>query len=371
MKKMFSTQHLKNVFAEDGKYEAVKNLMFDLASGKEIYDEDGRIVSKTEANDEVRKVIFEILELDERPTKRDRKRALRKHKDELFEIIEDVIDIQVAMGFRENEFFNEFVDYRNIADGDAIEFYIDDNTILSVTKVSGQHHDFVLQRLGEGEYFPVPIYVYGAAVGAQIDRYLVGQEDWARLTSKLAEAFIIEVQNQIYASVMGASSQLPAQFVGNGTLSSSTKAQFDTIIENVEAANQSPVYIMGTKTALKQISNLSDVNWRAEIQKEQVANMGRLGTYEGTQLIEIPQRFALNDLTQKLVDSNTLLIMPATSDNKFVKFVDQGETEIYEITEKGKQSGRIDDIMELEMSRAFGIAVKLGRYYGSWKFVTN
>ena len=108
-----------------------------------------------------------------------------------------------------------------------------------------------------------------------------------------------------------------------------------------------------------------------EIQKEQVANMGRLGVYEGTQLIEIPQRFALNDLTTKLVDTNTLLILPAGVDNKFVKFVDQGETEIYEITEKGKQSGRIDDIMEMEMTRAFGIAVELGRYFGVWHFVTT
>ena len=366
MKKMFSTQHLKNVFAEEGRYEAVKNLMFDLASGKEIYDEDGRIVSKAEANDKVRSVIFEILELGDNPTKRDRKRALRKHKDELFEIIEDVIDLQVQTGFTNNDFFMDFVDYRNIAMDDAIEFYIEDKTVLAITKVSGQHHDFVLQRLGEGEYLTIPTYVYGAAVGASIDRYLVGQEDWGKLTSKLAEAFVIEVQNQIYASVMGASASLPAQFVGTGALSNVTKDAFDEIIENVQAANNSGVYIMGTKTALKKIGNLTEVNWRAEIQKEDVANMGRLGSYEGTTLIEIPQRFALNDITTKLVDNTKLLIMPANADNKFVKMIDQGETEIYEITEKGKQSGRIDDIMEMEMTRAFGIGVQLGRYYGVW-----
>lgn len=366
MKKMFSTQHLKNVFAEENKYEAVKNLMFDLASGIDIFDEDGRQISKSEANEKVRKVIFEILELGDKPTKRDRKRALKKHKDELFEIIEDVIDLQIETGFRNNEFFNDFVDYRNIAMDDSIEFYIEDKTVLAITKVSGQHHDFVLQRLGEGEYVTIPTYVYGAAVGAAIDRYLVGQEDWARLTTKLAEAFVTETQNQIYATVMGASANLPAQFVGTGALSSGTKDAFDEIIEDVQAANGSDCYIMGTKTALKKLGNLTDVNWRAEIQKEDVANMGRLGSYEGTTLIEIPQRFALNDISQKLVDNTKLLIMPASADNKFVKFIDQGETEIYEITEKGKQSGRIDDIMEMEMTRAFGIGVKLGCYYGVW-----
>lgn len=366
MKKMFSTQHLRNVFSEDGRYEAVKNLMFDLASGREIYDDDGRIISNTEANDKVRAVIFEILELGEKPSRRDRKRALKKHKDELFEIIEEVIDMKIETGFRDNDFFMDFVDYRNIAMDDAIEFYTEDKTVLAITKVSGQHHDFVLQRLGEGEYLTVPTAVWGAAVGASIDRYLVGQEDWGRLTRKLSEAFIIEIQNQIFTSVMGASESLPAQFVGTGTLSSATKDAFDEIIEDVQAANGSGVYIMGTKTALKKLGNLTEVNWRAEIQKEDVANMGRLGSYEGVNLIEIPQRFALNDITTKLVDNTKLLIMPATPDNKFVKMIDQGETEIYEITEKGKQSGRIDDIMELEMTRGFGIAVQLGRYYGVW-----
>lgn len=374
-KMIFSTTHLKNVFAEEGKYDAVKNLMFDLASGREIYDADEeRVISTAEANDKVRKVIFEILELGEKPTKRDRKRAMKRHGIELFEIIEEVVDLQVATGFKDNEFFNDFVDYRNIADGDSIEFYTEDNTILSITKVSGQHHDFVLQRLGEGEAIPVPMAVYGAAVGADIDRYLVGQEDWAKLTNKLAQAFIVEVQNQIYAAVMNAAANIPAQaqFVGTGTLSASTKNAFDTIIENVEAANESGSYILGTKTALKKINDLSDVNWRAEIQKEDVARMGRLGSYESTTLIEIPQRFANGDVTgAKLVSNNILLIMPAVSNDKFVKFVDQGETEIYEITEKGKQSGRIDDIMEMEMTRAFGLAVVIGRYFGKWTFVAG
>ncbi len=368
-KMIFSTSHLKNVFAEDGKYEAVKNLMFDLASGREIYDADeDRVISSAEANDKVRKVIFEILELGENPTKRDRKRAMKRHGIELFEIIEEVVDLQISTGFHENEFFNEFVDYRNVADGDAIEFYTEDPTILSIAKVSGQHHDFVLQRLGEGTPITVPTAVYGAAVGADIDRYLVGQEDWAKLTNKLAQAFIVEIQNQIFAAVMGAAAEVPAQaqFVGTGALSASTKEAFDTIIENVEAANESGAYIIGTKTALKKINGLSDVDWRAEIQKEDVARMGRLGNYESTTLIEIPQRFENGDVTKKLVDNKKLLIMPTAADNKFVKFVDQGETEIYEITEKGKQSGRIDDVMEMEMTRGFGLAIVIGRYFGMW-----
>lgn len=368
----FSTEHLNNVFSETrNDYDAVKNLMFDVASGREIFDsEEQRTISKAEANDKIRRVVFEILDLDfnSKPSKRDRKRAMKRHSNELFEIIEDVIDLQIAAGFRESEFFNDFVEYKNIADGDSQEFIIEDDTLLSIAKVSGGHHDFLLQRIGEGEVVNVPLSTYGAAIGADIDRYLAGQEDWATMVDKISEAFTSAIQNEIYSAVMSASDELPVQdgFVGTGTLSEDTKDAFDEIIENVCAVNESDVYILGTKTALKKISALTDVDWRADSQKEAVATLGRLGSYEGTTLIEIPQRFKDKTLAEKLVNNEVLLIMPITDDNKFVKMVDQGETEIDEITSKGEEYGRIDDIMKYEVQRSYGISVIIGRYFGVW-----
>ena len=210
---------------------------------------------------------------------------------------------------------------------------------------------------------------YGAAVGADIARYLVGQEDWAKLVSKLGEAFTKKLTDMVYAEVMNAYQQLTVSsaqirnFVGNGTL---VKATLDTIIENVGGLNDSDVYILGTKTALKQLNTISDVNWRAEIDKEAVSRTGRLGWYESTDLIEIPQRFDNNDVTRRLVSDKILLIMPKTSDNKFVWVVDQGETLIDEITERGEEHGRIDDVMKYEMQRSFGVTTKIGAYFGAW-----
>lgn len=368
----FSTQHLSNVFSNDGSdntydYDAVRNLMFDLARGEDIFDEDGNKVSKREANDKLRKVIFSVLELSDGATKRDRKRAIKRHGAELFEIIEEVVDMIVETGFHENEFFNDYVEYRNIAAGDATEFWTDEKIILSIARVSGAHHDFILQRPAEGQSYTVPLSRYGAAVGADIDRYLVGQEDWATLVGMIAKAFTIKIQNEIFSQMMNAYQQITpqTQFVGNGTLGTATKNAFDQIIANVQMANEAPVVIMGTKLALKKINALSDVDWRAEIQKEDVARMGRLGSYEGTTLFELPQRFELNDVTRTLVDDDLLLIMPAV-DNKFVKFVDQGETEINEITQKGEEHGRIDDVMKYEVQRSFGVGVQIGRYFGAW-----
>ena len=122
---------------------------------------------------------------------------------------------------------------------------------------------------------------------------------------------------------------------------------------------------MGTKTALKKLNDLTDVDWRSQSQKESVANLGRLGHYEGTELIEIPQRFALNDVTKKLIDNKKLLIFAKTQE-KFVWFTDKGETEI---VEAGLQKGDLaDDFQTYEVQRGFGVSVVLPQYFGTWSF---
>lgn len=367
MNKVFSTEHLNAVFADEGKYEGFKNLMFDVAENREIFDEaEERKISKAEANDKIRKVVYEILGINEKSTKKERKRAMQRHSLELFEVIEEVIEVQLASGFRENEFFNQFVDMRNIADGDSQEFWSEDKTVLAVAKVSGDHHDLTMQRLGEGESYTVTTSTYAVKVGTDIDLFLTGRIDWTKLTDKIAQAFTAQIQNEMYAEVMNVGTQLPvpSQFAKTLALSAANKEAFDTLIEDVATANDNvPVYIMGTKTALKKITALADVDWVTPGQKEDVATMGRLGSYEGVTLVEVPQRFALNDTSRKLVDSTKLLIMPQV-ENKFVKFVDVGDTEI---VEAGQEKGeKMDDIMSYEVQRTMGIATQCGRYFGVW-----
>ena len=368
------SEHTKNVFSSmcanevtpEENFEGFRSLIFDYANGNEIFDDElGRVINSKEADNRIRKVVFGILGINENSSKRDRKRAMKKHGDELFEVIEEVIDFKVETGWKESEFFNQFVEEKNLARGDRNEFWSEEDVILSVSKIAGDHHDFTLQRLASGESYTVTTSVYVIAVGADIDLYLAGRLDWAKFTDACARAFIIKIQNEMYAQVMEASVKLPStdQFTKTMELSAANKDTFDTLIDDVSIANDNaPVYIMGTKTALKKLTNLADIDWVTEDQKRQVADMGRLGSYEGVTLIEIPQRFAINDTTTKLVDSTKLLIMPQV-EHKFVKFVDVGETEILEITEKAERN---DDTMKYEVQRAMGIGTQIGRYFGVW-----
>lgn len=370
MKKINFSNHVLNVFSEmETNYDEVKNLMFDLAMGNEIFDGD-RVVPKAEAEDKLRSIVQKVFGITSDSSKRELKRATREHSREFFDIVEEVVDFVINASFKDNEFFNAFVDYRNIALGDAYEFYSEKDVILSIAKVGVSHHDYILQRLGGGETTTIPYQRYGAAIGIDLNMYLIGREKFDEMVNAIAKAFTVQIQQEIYAQLLSAASAIPAAvsagFVGSGALSSTTKGNFDNIIANVQTANESPVVILGTKTALKKLNDLSDVNWRAQSLKEDVSHSGRMGDYEGTVLMELPQRFTSETDLTPLVDNKKLWILPADQTDKFIKMVDIGETEIDQITEKGEEHGRWDDIGKYEVQRSYGIATMLGRYFGQW-----
>ena len=58
--------------------------------------------------------------------------------------------------------------------------------------------------------------------------------------------------------------------------------------------------------------------------------------------------------------------MLPSEDYKIVECVVSGETEVDEITEKGEEHGRIDDIGKYEVQYEQAIAVKANRQFGVW-----
>ena len=143
-KLMFSqlNDQFQKAFETEDTVEAYKNVSFDLANGIEIFDEEGNAVPKKEAEKKLLDIQLKMFGLTPQSTKRDRKRAMAKYKNDWFAVNEEVIDIKVETGFRESEFFNNFVEMRNIARGDSQEFWTDEKVVLSVAKIAGDHHDF-------------------------------------------------------------------------------------------------------------------------------------------------------------------------------------------------------------------------------------
>lgn len=365
MGKMNFSARVMDVFSAMGtSYDEVKNLMFDLYKGELS---DG--ITKSEAENKIREVSLNIFGLTKDSSKRDRKRAYAEYGRQFFDVIEEVTDFTVSTGLKDNEWFTTLVNYKNLAEGDENLFYNEhEEVILSIARMGKRHHDTMLQRLPEGTTYKVETDLYGAAVGADIDRYLIGQEDWTKLIDAITKAFVYMTQNLIFTELLEAPKKLPVQagFVESGALAEATRSKFNKVLQNVSVANDNAdVVIMGTMVGLQELENLIKVDWIADSQKNSVANIGRLGNYGRYQLIEIPQRFAKNDVTKTMYDDNVLWIF-ASGDDKLVDMVDVGETLIDEISERGEANGRIDDIMKYEVQRELGVAARVGRYFGQW-----
>lgn len=190
---------------------------------------------------------------------------------------------------------------------------------------------------------------------------MAGKVDWARLVNKIYEAFDTQLNNMVYNSVMSAGDQVPnsAQFNKTGALDKDTLIE---LVEDVQAATGKEAVIMGTKSALAKLTGLSDVQWISDSMKEERHTTGRLGLFEGIRLVEIPQAFAPNDTTKKLVDNKKLLIMPV-ADNRFVKVVYEGDAQIKEVSDGDTN---MDKTIEYEYQVKMGVSTIIGYYFGTW-----
>lgn len=362
-------QNTMAVFSAMGtNYDEMNNLMQDVALGRELYDDESdRKISKTEANAKILDFSRQVLGIKDIKDAKAVRRAIRDNGREWFDIIEDTVDKVIEVGLKESDWFNTLVDSKNIAFGNRQDFIVETNdAILSVAKAGTQHHDHILQRLNAYQTIPLTTDLYVVKVGADINRYILGDVDWERLVNAISTAFIVQIQEQVYAQLGVAVNALPSRFKGTGTLSGSTiKAQFDQIIENVSAANNgADVVISGTKAALSKLSGLADVNFIANAMKDNVMNTGLIGIYEGTRLVVTPNRFKDTALSQYVFPTNELYILPVIGEGgKFIKMIDEGDIEILEVMEKGDY---LSDIQTYEVSRRFGVGCVLGRYFGKW-----
>lgn len=360
-KKVFENESLNATFESlNYEFEDMKELMADTARGTQE-------VSKKEAEAAIRNMMFAVLELD--PSNLDNKklykRAMKNNKNRLFEVIEDVVEDMLVQGWSNDPFFMQYVEMKNLADGDRNEFWAEEEVTLAVAEISGDHHDILIQRLGEGQSYSVKTNTYGAAVGTDIRLFLAGRKDWSALINAIYKAFDKKIKDTVYAEVMNVGEKLPVNSMFNKAmvLDEAHKEDFDQLLSDVSAANDNcEVIIMGTATALKKVGKLTDIEWVSNGMKDAMHEDGKLGFYEGTALVEIPQRLIKKGAElERMIDSSKLLVMPVSMD-KFVKMVNVGDAEILEINEKG---ARMDDSMKFEYQESFGIGTQVGKYFGA------
>ena len=119
------------------------DLMLNAANN--IYDK----YTKEETSTIIRNQMNKVFGIDfKTATPMARRQAYRAKKNEFFNLVEDVIVDRMTSGWNAgNSFFMNYVETKNIAAGDQNEFYVSDNSLLQVSKFSGNHHDINLYSI--------------------------------------------------------------------------------------------------------------------------------------------------------------------------------------------------------------------------------
>lgn len=136
----FSVNTLANFENNYDNILAFNSLMMDASHG--IYEK----YSKEETSTIIRNQFDKILGINfKTATSMKRRQAWRDHSKEIATLIEDVIVDKMNSGWNAaNSRFMEYVREVNIAQGDKNEFYVDDSSLLTVSKFASNHHDVVI-----------------------------------------------------------------------------------------------------------------------------------------------------------------------------------------------------------------------------------
>lgn len=343
--------NVQTVFNNDvNDFMAFSNLLTDVALGTSK-------VSKEEANAKIVEVFQGVLGITKDSRPGDVRRALRRNQALVFDIIEETIQNLLITGWGNDPFFQKYVDQRNLALGDKNEFYSEDDSILSVMKVSGNHHDIIRQRLGAGAVDSIATYWCAVKVYSEFERVVTGAEEFAKFVNKMYEAYDRYVKNALYDAMVGYNTKLSSDFKKTGSI---TAENLNALCDMVSTATGYPVMIMGTRTALSKVIGLQNSQYISEAMKDEHYRTGLLGMWEGKELVEIPQVFEKGKVGQYKIDNTLLWIMPIT-DLKFIKLVNEGDTQLRAITDKDTN---MDMTYEQEIQTKLGVAVMLNSAFG-------
>lgn len=308
--------------------------------------------SVKDGNKTVREALIELCGTDKPDY-----RTFRRNKNEIFEIIEIALDEVITSGWGTNDFFNQFVDFRDLNLGDKNEFDVKDNSVLTVSKIARGNLDMKTQRLDAGSVFSVPISTYGVAVGESLLRVISGRMDWSELVAKVQEAYDNQLKDTIYSSMNASITYLPTAFKQTGSF---TAANLQTICDHTKAANgNADIIIAGTSTALANVYGTADISW-SDGMKDEFNRTGRVAFWRGRPLIEIPQVHTMNTFNFKL-DDTILYVLPTNT--KPIKVVNEGNAYI---VDESTGENTLDMSVVYKMVKEFGISVIFNKLYGMY-----
>lgn len=333
-------------------FQVVCNLINDAVIGRVAKFANEEASKWTD--DAVRQAFFEILG-EEKLTWA----GWRNHKNEIFTIMEDVLNTNLPLAWEGSRFYDQFVETKNGAFGDKNEFVVEDNSVLVAASFSGNHWDTDRKKLPGNRSFSLDTEWFYIRLYQDFERFLKGTITVVELVRKMQKAMLNTIDNRVYTAFNGAGTYLPAEFICTGTYD---RAKMMELIQRVQDASQKNVIIAGTKTALAAIATGIDNQWISNAQKEEMATTGTLLNLTGLGVIgvEIPQTFERGTYNFK-VDNKSILVLP--DNEKFIKVYFEGDTRARELSHEQTHDQTIDTQIQTKV----GVGCVFSNIFGKYK----
>ena len=237
----------------------------------------------------------------------------------LFTLVEEILSRTVIEGVQSDDFFNAFVDYKNVALGDKNVCIVEDNTLFVVDDVAEGNQGIRRQRLGGKSEVSIPTSMHAIRIYEELNRVLSGRVDFNVFIDKVAKSFSQKILNDIYTLWAGATAADLGGVAYFPTAGTYNEDNLLDVISHVEAAaGGKTATIVGTKKALR---NLKE-SIMSDGAKDEFHNMGYAGTFFGTPVVAIPQRHQVGS-TNFVFQDDVLTIV--AGDDKPIKFVYEGD----------------------------------------------
>lgn len=237
---------------------------------------------------------------------------------EVFEIIQEIMPAVIEGGLQGDEFFFNMCDYRNIAEGDVNEFWTEDKSLLLVGNIAQGSQAVRRQRLSGGSKISLNTQMKAVKVFEEMRRLMAGRVDFNTLIDRVGTSFTNQMRNDIYSAFAGITAEtagLNETYVKTGSWDPEVLMD---IIAHVEASTGMSATIMGTKKALRKISDAT----QADEAKSDLYNVGFYGKFYGTPMLSVKQLHKTN--TDEFLMPDDKLWVIASSD-KPIKVVNEGE----------------------------------------------
>lgn len=304
--------------------------------------------SSNEANEVLRKA---LIDMNGGNAKLDRK-SFRRNKVEIFEIIEETLEVLVAEGL-DNQ-FQDLAETRNLSLGDQNEFHIPDTNLFPVSVTADGNGNVRRQRIGDDKIVTVPTRTYTVKVYEEFNRFLAGRINWAEMVNRVSRSFTNKLKNDVYTAIYNSFDDLSSTY---GISAQYDEATLTELAQHIEAATDSDVIVFGTKAALAKITP-STISDRMRDEKNET---GYYGVVNGIELREVKQSHKIGT-DEFAIDNDFLLVVP-TLEDKMVKVVNEGEAFMQE--QAGGQTA--DMSMEYLYGMKMGVSVIPAAKYGIYR----